>query len=259
MATAAVSEDALYGAAPNHVRSALADHESPASESIILRWTVPVVLLVCVLVMVFTFIDPIVGRWAVAVCRNEWALEVRNEAKVLGGPLPCVLGAVVLWAAGRGLNARKAQRFAVLMLLALIVGTLSCHFVKMAVGRPRPFMMAQPAPTNQTAWEHRADSRFHSFPSGDVTVAAGFGMVGFLLAGGGSARYLLFLVPVLSMAGRVCGARHYPSDCLAAIVLGVLTVWVLWRLQEARAARRGGDVARAPSVSLSLVEEDAAG
>ena len=74
------------------------------------------------------------------------------------------------------------------------------------------------------------ENQLHSFPSGDVTVAAALTTVGFLLIGGGWVRYLLFALPILSAIGRVAGARHYPSDCLAGMLLGIATAVVLWRV-----------------------------
>jgi membrane-associated phospholipid phosphatase len=238
MATAPALEKAFPEPVTRYLEATESGAASPAHDSVILRWTVPVVLAACLFVFVLKYMDPIVAHWATGACGSEWAQSLRSEARILGGPWPTVIGALALWAAGRGLNLAKARRFAALMVAVLVVGTLGCHLVKMIVARPRPFMIAAPTPAGQGAWERRVDSRFHSFPSGDVTVAAGFAMVAFLLAGGGGGRYLLFLIPLASTAGRVCAARHYPSDCLAAIVLGILAAWVLWRIQERRLARR---------------------
>ena len=63
-----------------------------------------------------------------------------------------------------------------------------------------------------------------------MTVAAALAMIGFLLIGRGWPRYLLFLIPVLSGMGRIAAARHYPSDCLAGIVLGVAVAAIIWRV-----------------------------
>jgi membrane-associated phospholipid phosphatase len=73
------------------------------------------------------------------------------------------------------------------------------------------------------------ENEIHSFPSGDVTVAAGLAAGLFLLAGRGRVRYLVFGLAALSAAGRMLGAKHYPSDCLFGALVGIAVAALLWK------------------------------
>jgi membrane-associated phospholipid phosphatase len=160
-----------------------------------------------------------------------------------GGPLPYIAAIVLLLWAARKYRWPRGRQVAWLLPIVFAVTGLGSHGIKIAVGRPRPFMLHTPWPSHNSAWKRHLDRRFQSFPSSDVMVAAGLATVLFLLVGHGRWRYGLVVYPAYSAAGRILIARHYPSDCLAALALGVATTWALWRLQErwlaARAARTG--------------------
>ena len=72
------------------------------------------------------------------------------------------------------------------------------------------------------------DNALKSFPSGDVTIAAGLATVLCLAVGRGWARYLFYLLPTLSAFGRITGAKHYPSDCLFGFFLGTVVALLIW-------------------------------
>lgn len=205
-------------------------------------WSVLVAVLLAVLFpLLIVYVDPIAERWGNAVHRREWVIAVVTGTEPLGGPVPYIAALILLAAAAWRYRWGRGWRFAVLVPVVFAVSGLGSYGIKIIVGRPRPFTLVQPAQVYASEWQRHLDRRCQSFPSSDVMVAASFAMLLFLLPERGRARYLLFALPVLTAAGRITNARHYPSDCLAAFILGVAVTWLLWRLQErwwpARAAR----------------------
>jgi undecaprenyl-diphosphatase len=191
------------------------------------------VLAAALLACLMLFVDPLVGRWATGVCEQRWSLAIREAAIPLGGPLPPLAAMVALLVLARRWRWPQAYRAALLLPVAFVVSGLAGHIIKITVQRPRPFMMAEEWP-QETRWQRMWDARFQSFPSGDVTVSGALAMVGFLLVGKRRVGYLLFAVPAYSATARMVAARHYPSDCLAGFMLGLLTAWLLGRYQERR-------------------------
>ena len=184
------------------------------------------------LAMVVRFVDPGVGAWACTVRHTAWSIAIRRVGALLGGPLPHLVAAGALLLAAAVVGSRRLRRYAGLVMLVFVCTALSCHILKIAVSRPRPVMLVKAWPQNETILGHWNNGQFHSFPSGDVAVAAGLAMVGVLLMGRGRARWLWFLLPAYCAVARVVGARHYPSDCLAAATLGVALAWLLWRWRK---------------------------
>lgn len=198
-------------------------------------------LLVGLLIVLYLWADPITGSWGNVSERSEVAVWVAATAVPFGGPLPYIVAiGLLLWAA-RKYRWPRGRQVAILLPIVFAVTGLGSFAVKIVVGRPRPFTLHQQIAPPANAWKRHLDRRFQSFPSSDVMVAAGLATVLFLLVGHGRGRYALVLFPAYSAAGRILIARHYPSDCLAAMALGAATTWLLWRLQErwlaARAAR----------------------
>ena len=145
-------------------------------------------------------------------------------------PLIPGLGGALLVAAAL-CRSKRLARVGVLVLLTFALCGGSVYAVKALVRRPRPWAAQEVAWSAALRdWRYSHDGRTVSFPSGDVTCAAGLAMIGYLAVGRGRTRYLFFLVPLASTAGRLIGARHYPSDCLAGLLLGMAMAALAWRL-----------------------------
>lgn len=207
------------------------------------RLVMAVGLVACVLLVVVLYVDPFAGGWGNVASRSLVASVISTAAVPLGGPLPSLAAMVLLLWAARKWDWSRGRQFVLLVPLVFVGAGLASHVIKIAVGRQRPFVCYEGLSGHTSWWTRRLDGRFHSFPSADVTVAAGLSMALFLLLEHGTARYLLFLLPAFSAAGRVLNARHYPSDCLAGAVLGMVVAWWLWRLHERRSAARLGHTA----------------
>lgn len=141
--------------------------------------------------------------------------------------IPGVGGALLLAAAV--LRSGRLARAGVLVLITFGLCGGAAYSLKSVVRRPRPWTHLAWTDTIRD-WKWAGNGRAHSFPSGDVTCAAGLATALYLTARRGRARYLLFLIPLASAAGRIAGARHYPSDCLAALLLGMAMAALAWRL-----------------------------
>lgn len=102
--------------------------------------------------------------------------------------------------------------------VAVGVANLISHFSKKFLGRPRPDPM-----------NHLVEETNHSLPSGHSVGAAAFAMVITLLVH----RWwvgLVWIFAILVGLSRLYVGVHWPSDLLVGWVLGVLTVFVIYRL-----------------------------
>ncbi len=199
--------------------------------------------------LLMIFVDPAAGRWGNAVRHSDAVWVYRKIVGPLGHGTPWGIAFIAALVAAAVWRTTRYLWVALVILLTFIWSGGLCHLIKIAVHRPRPEIMWAPWFGGWGLSVRFVENQLHSFPSGDVTVAAGLAMVGFLLIGRGWARYLLFAMPVLSGMGRIVAARHYPSDCLAGMVLGIAIAAIMWRvvMREPPEARpRSAPVAPAP-------------
>lgn len=210
---------ALTATGPGRLRSMLG-----------LPWVRNLLLAFAAIGLLMLFVDPAAGRWGNAVRQSDAVWAYRKVVGPLGHGTPwgiafiAALIAAVIWRTTRYL------RVALVVLLTFIWSGGLCHLIKITVHRPRPEIMWAPWAGGWGLSVRFVENQLHSFPSGDVTVAAALATIGFLLIGRGWARYLLFAMPVLAAIGRIAAARHYPSDCVAGLVLGSAIAAVMWRV-----------------------------
>ncbi len=205
-------------------------------------WVRNLLIALVAIPLLMLFVDPAVGRWANSVRQTDAVWALRKVVGPLGHGAPWGYGFVAALAAAAIFRTTRYLKLALVIALTFIWSGGLCHLIKIAVHRPRPEIMWAPWFAEWGLSVRLVENQLHSFPSGDVTVAAGLVTVAFLLVGRGWARYLLFAVPVLSAIGRIAGARHYPSDCLAGMVLGIAVATVMWRVVMGAPAQ-----ARAPT------------
>jgi len=192
-----------------------------------------IVLALAAIPLLMVTVDPTVGRYMAARYESPSvqpfldSVDPLGRAPLIGGIGVLLLGAAVL------ARSKQLARVGVLVLLTFALCGGAVYSLKVVVRRPRPwvaYLHHVSWSTTQSDWNWARDGGAHSFPAGDATCAAGLATVLFLAVGRGRARYALFLIYLLSAAGRVVGARHYPSDCLAALVLGASLAALAWRL-----------------------------
>ncbi len=189
--------------------------------------SVVAILLGMVLLMLFG--DPAIGRWENTVAGSAWVETFRSFVRPLGRDM--IQGLFILGLLIVALVSRSwaYARLALVVGVAYTISGTTCHLIKMAVHRPRPEVMPAPWLGGWGLAACMLENELHSFPSGDVTIAAALATVVFLAIGYGRARYALFLIPLLSAVGRIVVAAHYPSDCVAAALLGITTAVLVWR------------------------------
>jgi undecaprenyl-diphosphatase len=185
------------------------------------------VLLAIVLLMLF--VDPVVGRWASKVSGSGWVETFRTLVRPLGRDALQGLFILALLIAALVSRSWAYARLALIVGLAYAISGATCHLIKMAVHRPRPEVMSVPWSGGWGLEACLLENELHSFPSGDVTIAAALATVLFLAIGRGRWRYTLLLIPLLSAVGRVVVAAHYPSDCLVGALLGAAVALLVWR------------------------------
>lgn len=75
-----------------------------------------------------------------------------------------------------------------------------------------------------------SEGTFHSFPSGDVVVVAAMAFFLFIWLGKGCARSLLLILPLMTAFSRMSLNRHWPSDTIFALGLGLLSAMLMGAL-----------------------------
>jgi membrane-associated phospholipid phosphatase len=190
---------------------------------------VVVALALAAIPLLMVTLDPVVARHRAPHHGSAATERLLAFTDPLGNaPLVPGVGGVLL-VAGAIRRSGRLARVGVLVLLVFGLCGGAAYSVKSVVRRPRPWTHGLVWSETIRDWKWSRNGRAHSFPSGDVTVAAGLAMTLYLGLRRGRGRYLVFLIPLASSVGRVIGARHYPSDCLAALLLGIGLAALAWR------------------------------
>ncbi|MBM3474638.1 MAG: phosphatase PAP2 family protein [Armatimonadetes bacterium] len=192
------------------------------------RAAIVVVALAAIPVLMVT-LDPIVARQTVPHYGSPAVERLLAVTDPLGNaPLVPGVGGVLLVLA-LILRSGRMARIGVLVLLVFGLCGGAAYSVKSVVRRPRPWTQGLAWSETIRDWKWSRNGQAHSFPSGDVTIASGLAMALYLALRRGRARYLVFLIPLVSASGRIIGARHHPSDCLAGLLLGIGLAALAWR------------------------------
>jgi len=125
----------------------------------------------------------------------------------------------------------RTRKAGVCMFGAVCCGALITNIIlKDAIARPRPFMTEEMYRNFWTYIGSPAEDGY-SFPSGHVTAAAA-GMVSLCLSRG--RKWVLpSIIWVLLMAiSRNYLMAHYPSDVLAAAIIGTVSAFIAWGITQ---------------------------
>ena len=139
--------------------------------------------------------------------------------------IPAAVG-LVMWFKRR--SNKMAARSLMAMLLAGIVSGVAGTALRSIIGRTRPEVSVE-----QGWFGPRKDGRwiigrhaYASFPSGHASIAAGLGFMAFVVGARAGGLGLTFAIAV-AWARFHLGA-HRPSDVWAGMMVGALTVALLW-------------------------------
>jgi len=193
-------------------------------------WAVAVATALAAIPLLMMTLDPVVAGHTVPHYGSAATERLLTFTDLLGNaPLVPGLGGILLMAA-LVLRSRRLARVGVLVLLVFGLCGGAAYSVKSVVRRPRPWTQGLVWSETIRDWKWSRNGQAHSFPSGDVTIASGLAMTLYLGLRHGRARTLVFLIPLASSVGRILGARHYPSDCLAGLLLGIGLAALVWRV-----------------------------
>ncbi len=116
----------------------------------------------------------------------------------------------------------RVQRLACFSLLGSGLAGLIAHLLKFAILRARPDQFLGPYSFFNFFTSHDSYSSFQSFPSGDVAVVAGAAGYLFLVTKARGAGWLFLILPIVTAISRIDLNRHWPSDTLFAMGLGLV-------------------------------------
>lgn len=191
-----------------------------------LRWTVPAVLLVAALALVFgmSLGDQILSD---RVARSEHLIIVRlyDLGHILGhnAHFWMVLCLFYFFAALSKRDLWRNWIFGAVISSALTGAT--CHFMKFIFLRARPFQNEGPFSFfNGKGW---SDDTFQSMPSGDVSIIAGFFLYLAFSVKNYFLKIILLVFPLASAVYRVRELKHWPSDTLFSFLVGIIFVLII--------------------------------
>jgi len=139
--------------------------------------------------------------------------------------------AVGFWALAVLMRRAPAERLARGILFSGALASLLTQALKFLLLRARPF-------GQEGAWSFLnisgllGDSRvYQSFPSGDVVVVAGMIFYLVLFLSRFKAAWILALLPAATAMSRINADKHWPTDTLFAIGLGLMTAALIRGLE----------------------------
>lgn len=164
--------------------------------------------------------DDRILAWAEGVQSDftEDAIRIVNR---FGGGMNPVLVVAFFLVAGVAYRERRWVSYAIAMGISGLAAGILAQIVKHLIGRARPELWLGPA--------HYAPGSSTSFPSGH-TVGA-FALAGVLVYASRSLplRLIAYLLALAVGLSRILAFRHWTSDVLASMTLGLVTAWVVTR------------------------------
>ncbi|MBI3558359.1 MAG: phosphatase PAP2 family protein [Deltaproteobacteria bacterium] len=131
----------------------------------------------------------------------------------------------LLFALGCFFVRRSKTRLPLLALASIVLSSAITQLLKMLIGRPRPYALADTRYTNMTSdalqW-FSVNKDFASFPSGHTTAV--FSLAWFVITQlpGRRSRVAVFILACVVAFTRVALAKHYVADTLAGAAIGIL-------------------------------------
>jgi undecaprenyl-diphosphatase len=126
------------------------------------------------------------------------------------------------------------------MVLACAVAGIVTRTIKIATGRARPAVVADPG------WHGlRFSPKYTSFPSGHTAATTAF--FGALLFARRRTGLVLLPVPVVIASSRIYVGAHYLSDVTGGAMVGTMSAIVAWRYVHRRLSRTAETPPSAPA------------
>lgn len=119
---------------------------------------------------------------------------------------------------------KKTRRLGLVLILAVLTGTITSGYLKWALDRERPSLQFLGTPFPIKPEPDTSVFGVGSYPSGHATRAAAFAfVVGFALSGRfPRGCYLLWIFPVVVSTSRVFILQHFPMDVIGGTILGII-------------------------------------
>lgn len=132
----------------------------------------------------------------------------------------------------RALRSAKGASTAFSMLLSSGLAGLCAHLFKFLFMRARPYAETGPYSLFNHHEILHASRAHQSLPSGDVALVAGAAGYLFFSVSNPFLRVLILLFPLVNAYARVNLNRHWPSDTVAAMMLGCLAAYLFCHFKK---------------------------
>ncbi|MHB0969371.1 MAG: phosphatase PAP2 family protein [Thermoanaerobaculia bacterium] len=166
--------------------------------------------------MIWFLIDAPVIEVAEAVRSPRLRSAVRAFNRLSGGANPVMIVGFFLLA-GLALRVRRWIRASIAMALAGVSAGILVHVLKYIVGRTRPELWLGPF--------HHVAGRSSSFPSGHTASAFAIATVVVMGTRTRGVKVVAIAIALAVAVARVVALRHWPSDVVAAALIGSAAGW----------------------------------
>jgi len=189
--------------------------------NILWKTYLPFIVIPALLILPLLWIDPLIIRWVLNE-NSSLAQAIANVGGQMGRGTNCWTFLACLYMAAYILKQDAIRKVIFGMLLSSFVTALIITLIKFTFLRARPYAELGSFSFFNFHGLLQDAREFQSFPSGDVGVVAGAAAYLFFRARFRMMSLSIFLLPLMTAFARMNANKHWPSDTLMAIAVGLI-------------------------------------
>ena len=181
--------------------------------------------------IILTLLTFLVDSWALGWIRLRnfpFSKGVVDLGSLMGRDINCFTALAWLYVGAYTLKRERARKWIFGAVITSLMTSVVVTVFKFVLLRARPY--GDLGPFSFFNWDGLTEdaSLFQSFPSGDTAVVAGAASYFFYAARKYLWRWAILLLPLCTAIARISLNRHWPSDTLFSLGIGLLVGAIVW-------------------------------